>query len=201
VDEERSYFEYLRQRSYLAYLYRFRYLYPLIDRDLKGCVLDYGCGIGDFLRYRPNTIGVDVNFFNVAYCRSIGKIAVQIGTDGALPFAHGTFFAAVMDNVLEHIRADRAGAVIEELRRVIAPEGRLVIGVPGKKGFDADPDHKAHYSELALNQLTGRYGFVPHRSFRAPFASRFLDRHMAGYCMYAVFRRDSRTVAQIREKT
>ena len=55
-----EYFKYLSKRSILGVLYRRYRLYPMLCRYLKGNVLDYGCGIGDFLKYHENSIGIDI---------------------------------------------------------------------------------------------------------------------------------------------
>src|SRR5437899_2599813 len=96
------YFEYLQTRSALALSYRRWWLYPRLARRLEGLTLDIGCGIGDMLAFRPNTVGVDVNIRLVEHCRSLGFDACLMQPD-VLPFEDGHFDSVLLDNVLEHI--------------------------------------------------------------------------------------------------
>ena len=67
-----EYFEYLKGRSRLGNVYRKYLLYPALCRRLEGRTLDVGCGIGDMLVHRGNTVGVDVNPRTVEFCKVAG---------------------------------------------------------------------------------------------------------------------------------
>ncbi|HRE15454.1 MAG TPA: methyltransferase domain-containing protein, partial [Rhodocyclaceae bacterium] len=142
-----DYFDYLRQRSVLALLYRKHWLYPRLCRHLSGAVLDVGCGIGDLLAFRADTTGTDINPRAVAWCRDKGYPAELMMPD-VLPFQNSVFDGVVIDNVLEHI-ADPV-PLLDEVRRVLRPGGRALIGVPGRRGYACDPDHKVYYDEAGL---------------------------------------------------
>lgn len=150
-------------------------------------MLDFGCGIGDFLRYRPGTVGVDINPYNVELCRKRGVEAVTIHAGKPLPFPDHHFDAAVVDNVLEHILAEDVDHVLRELRRVCKPHGRLLIGVPGRKGFDADPDHKHFYTLPSLEALMNRHACRLMKAFGMPLNWPWLESRFSQYCLYAVF--------------
>lgn len=60
-----QYFQYLKSRSFLGNIYRKYYLYPKLGRYLKCWLLDIGCGIGDILVFRSNSVGVDINPLDV----------------------------------------------------------------------------------------------------------------------------------------
>jgi len=104
------------RRSRLSGVYRRYFLYPRICHRLHGRTVDVGCGIGDFLQFRPNTIGVDINAHTVAYCKARGLDARLMEPD-VLPFEDASFDSALMDNVLEHIA--EPAALLRELRRVL----------------------------------------------------------------------------------
>ncbi|MGH8287759.1 MAG: class I SAM-dependent methyltransferase, partial [Steroidobacteraceae bacterium] len=72
-----EYFAHLRRRKRAGLWYRDLWLYPRICKHLRGKVLDIGCGIGDMVRYRPQTVGVDVNPHAVSFCQSQG-LRVQL---------------------------------------------------------------------------------------------------------------------------
>jgi len=180
------YFEYLKKRSKLGSLYRNLILYPRISSSLKGNVLDFGCGIGDFLHFKINTIGVDINQHNVEYCKELGLDAKWI-QDGKTPFENDSFTSVVMDNVLEHIPAADVDATIDEIARVLQPEGIVVVGVPGMKGYHSDPDHKVFYAEDDLIALFDRHDFMVVKTFHMPLPWLFLEKYLSQYCLYAVF--------------
>jgi SAM-dependent methyltransferase len=179
-------FEYLRTRSRLALAYRQFWLYPRLKRHLSGRVLDVGCGIGDMLRLRASTVGADINPRLVSYCRSQGLDAHLI-ENGVLPFADGAFDGAVLDNVLEHL--EHPEPVLHEIRRVLRPAGRLIVGVPGRLGYAADPDHKIFYDEAGLTRCLGKAGFVRDRVLHLPIRSAWMDAKLRIYAIYGVFRR------------
>lgn len=179
-----EYFRYLRRRSHLALAYRRLYLYPRLSRYLKGRVLDVGCGVGDMLRFRPNTVGIDINVHAVEWCRAQGLVAYLY--DGhRLPFPDESFEGAIVDNVLEHLFS--ASELLCEIHRVLIAEGTLIIGVPGERGYAADPDHKVSYDEPSLRRVAGNAGFDLRLVLHAPFKG--LGRVMTQYCLYGVFSR------------
>ena len=186
MTDHEEYFEQLRRRKLAGLWYRDLWLYPRIRRHLAGSVLDIGCGIGDFVRHRPHTIGVDVNPKAVAFCQSRG-LPVRLMQPDRLPFTEGEFDGAVLDNVLEHL--EHPEPLLAEIRRVLTVRGGLVVGVPGRRGFDSDADHKRHYPEDALIDTIRSAGFQPARIFHQPLRSRLLDRHFRYYAIYGVFRR------------
>lgn len=185
--EDADYFDYLRRRSRLAWLYRKYWLYPRLCRQLGGRVLDIGCGIGDLLSFRANTVGTDINPRAVAWCREQGHQAELMLPD-VLPFQAGEFDAAVIDNVLEHIEDPKP--LLAEVRRIVRPGGSVLIGVPGRRGYASDPDHKVFYDAPVLVATLAAAGFGLRRLLHMPFKSAWLDVRMRQYCVYGVFRRD-----------
>lgn len=181
-----AYSDYLRKRSFAGFLYRKFWLYPRLARRLTGRVLDYGCGIGDFLRFRNDTIGADINEYNVGYCIQKGLEALVVESNH-IPVEDGHFDGVMLDNVLEHIPADSVDPVIAEIKRVLKPGGTIVAGVPGHKGYHSDPDHKVMYTENSLAALFARHGFETKEVFLMPFACRKLEHIMRQFCIYAVF--------------
>jgi SAM-dependent methyltransferase len=179
-----EYFHYLQGRSRLAFAYRKFLLYPRISAALSGRVLDIGCGIGDMVRVRPNTVGVDVNPKLVQLCRSRGLDVVHMDPD-MLPFPDASFDGAVLDNVLEHL--ERPQPLLDETRRVLRPGARFVIGVPGKLGYASDPDHKVFYDEASLQGCLEASGFRLVRFFHTPMKLAALSARLRIYGIYGVF--------------
>lgn len=100
--------------------------------------LDIGCGIGDFLFYTQEK-GWDVSGIEVAdSARKIAekKIGKQILLpDQILELGDQSFDLITMWHVLEHV-AD-LHSQIENLYRLLKPNGRLVIALPNFKSWDA----------------------------------------------------------------
>ncbi|MEW6077213.1 MAG: class I SAM-dependent methyltransferase [Thermodesulfobacteriota bacterium] len=183
---EEAYSEYLRGRSLKGFLYRKWLLYPRIIHRLDGRILDFGCGIGDFLACCRNAVGVDSNPHNVAVCLKRGLDATVV-RDRRLPFADRHFSGVVMDNVLEHIPGPEVVETMREVLRVLMPGGTLVIGMPGPRGYAADEDHRCFYTEGELIRLMGSFACVRRKIFHAPFYFPPLGRCLRQYCLYVFF--------------
>lgn len=186
MTENDRYFEYLKGRSRLGLWYRHYWLYPQICRYVRGLTLDLGCGIGDFLSYRADSIGVDINPSTVEWCQRRGLNA-HVMTPDSLPFDEASFDSVVLDNVLEHL--SDPSSLLKEIFRVLRQSGILVVGVPGEKGFASDSDHKVFYDETSLVSTLTDAQFVLRRMFHMPFKSQFLNQRMRQYCVYGVFQR------------
>lgn len=190
MGEAEGYFDYLTQRSILGYAYRKYFLYPRLVKYLEKPVLDYGCGIGDFLHCYPETIGVDINRQTVAHCLARGGKVHFLEKGNVLPFPDNFFSGIVIDNVLEHISLQKVVIVISELVRVLRVGGRIVAGVPGSRGYQNDPDHKVAYSRADLIALFEHAGLVLEDSFYMPLNTPIPDKYLSAHCLYAVFRYD-----------
>jgi len=186
-DNYQAYFEYLKSRSRIGLLYRKFWLYPRICDHLSGRVLDVGCGIGDFVKFRKQTTGTDINPETVRFCKKQGLDVIQMDID-KLPFLSGEFDGALLDNVLEHIKSPKS--LIEEIYRVLKPSGTFLVGVPGRKGYERDLDHKIYYDQDKIVETISAYGFINTKIFFMPIKSNILDMHLAQFCLYAKFTRD-----------
>jgi SAM-dependent methyltransferase len=186
VADFNDYPSYLKRRSSRGLLYRRHWLYPRLNARFSGRVLDVGCGIGDFLRFRRGTVGVDINPGAVAYCREQGLDARTMEPD-RLPFGDKGFDGVMLDNVLEHIA--EPGPLLHEIARVLRSGGTLIVGVPGRRGFASDPDHKVFYDARRLKDVVGATGFSMHKLTPMPFRSSWLDAHARQYCLYGIFKR------------
>jgi len=186
--DHEQYFSYLQQRSCLGFLYRKYLVYPRLCKALHGRVLDIGCGIGDMLKFRPNTTGVDINPHTVAWCCSHGLDAYEMEHD-VLPFEEGSFQGVVLDNVIEHIQDPES--LLSEIHRVLEPVGVLVVGVPGLRGYASDPDHKIFYDEPRLVKVLNNAGFTLKHVMHLPIPIPGLGRWLRQYCLYGVFVRNA----------
>lgn len=184
MNSQESYYSYLQTRNLTGLLYRRMWLYPKLCHHLKGRVLDVGCGLGDMLAFRPGTVGVDINPRMVEWCQSCGLEARLMKPD-VLPFPGASFDGVILDNVLEHV-ADPA-VLLTDIGRVLKPEGVCVVGVPGRRGYDSDPDHKVFYSKDGLVQRFAQFNFSCQHIFHMPLYLPWLGYHITQYCIYGVF--------------
>jgi len=182
MSNNEPYFEYLNGITLKGKMYRKWVLYPRLSAEVTGKCLDVGCGLGGFTSYRSNTIGVDINPLLVEFCRS-QELEVDEFNGSDIPFEESSFDSLILDNVLEHIL--QPSALLIDFARVLKPGGKLLIGVPGRKGYASDPDHKVYYTRESLRLLLHEYGFDESNSFEMPFSG--LSDKLKSHCVYSTF--------------
>lgn len=154
---------------------RIRRVLPYILEHRNCRLLDIGCGWeARFLRSAEPYIsaGVGIDFKAPLFCE--GKIRTErlLLTD-SLPYKDASFDVVTMLAVLEHL--DQPMALLREIRRVLAPDGRLILTVPSKAAkpileflafrlglvsCDEITDHKAYYDRSSLGDLFSSAGFT-----------------------------------------
>ena len=128
----------------------------------KGYLLDIGAGTGDFLLTAKqngwNTIGVEPS--EKAKGIAIGKGIKFSNSTNELE--SNSFDVITMWHVLEHV--PNLDLQIKELKRLIKPNGTIIIAVPNFKSYDAKyygkfwaafdvPIHFWHFSKTAIKLL------------------------------------------------
>lgn len=135
----------------------------------KPHLLDFGCGVGDFLHYAQKNgcevMGCDMSDDARRFAsEKLGKNVVTPEEIFALP--HSTFDIITMWHVLEHI--DNLRFQVEQLHRLLKDNGRLVIAVPNYKSYDAEhykdkwaaydvPRHLNHFHKESLQNIFAGY--------------------------------------------
>tara|TARA_X000000950_G_scaffold264286_1_gene337397 strand:- start:1787 stop:2344 length:558 start_codon:yes stop_codon:yes gene_type:complete len=183
---DKLYFEYLKNISWKGKAYRDLVVYPLIEKWAKGSVLDVGCGIGSFVKRNENYKGVDINKECVMFCKNAGLDVKEMELD-VLPFKNYMFDTIILDNVLEHI--EDPDSIVREISRVLRPNGRIIVLVPGHKGYKADDDHKNFYDFKALDDLGKKYSLAIEKKISLPLP--FLSKYLSFFCYFAVFRQQN----------
>jgi SAM-dependent methyltransferase len=87
--------------------------------------------------------GLDFAEDSMRYCRSRGFDRVVTGSGSSLPFPDDSFDLVALFDVIEHIEDDRA--VLEEVRRVLKPGGRVFISVPAYQFLFSQNDRVVHH--------------------------------------------------------
>lgn len=164
---KQNYFSYLKNRTAVRFFLRRVFLSPVV-KYFSGKVLDIGAGIGEFLDVYHDAIGVDLNEDCVSYCSSRGLICVQ-GNIYDLPFAEDSFDGVLLNNILEHL--ERPDDAFLEVKRVLKHKGKLMIELPGRKGFKHDRTHVRFWGKNDISDLLKERGFIIVKSkyFPVPF--------------------------------
>lgn len=149
----------------------------LLQRELRAQdrVLDLGCGAGAFSALAAasgaSTTGADVAQAAVERARAAypGLDFRLVPFDGPLPLGDSSFDLVWASEVIEHV-ADTA-AWLWEVRRVLAPGGRLLLTTPAhgrlrlllhgiERYSDPQGDHLHLYTARSLRGLLEEFGFA-----------------------------------------
>jgi SAM-dependent methyltransferase len=154
-----------RSRNPLRRLGKGFYLRDLL-KDVIGPTIDFGCGAGQLLARLPeNSIGLEVNVELVKALQSQGKNVQVYNPEqdqlsfAGLPADHYKTF--VMSHVLEHF--DDAAEGLHKILRACGRLGirRVIIVVPGEKGYAFDKTHRSFVNReyLVQNNLLDCEGY------------------------------------------
>jgi len=122
---------------------RYHNIYNLISKLIKkeSRILDIGCAMGGFLDYIASQ-GF-INLYGIDMCEEYIQIAqlkpyinFKIGCAEKIPFESNFFDVVILDQVLEHLHNPRK--VLKEIRRVLAKNGILCIGVPNALQYNSN---------------------------------------------------------------
>ena len=127
-------------------------------------ILDVGCGTGANLKMlaaHGRTEGVDISPQAVEFCRQRGLDSVKLGAIEHLPYENGSFDLVTALDVIEHLDDDVAG--LREMRRVLRPDGRVLLFVPAFMFLwgvqDEVSNHRRRYTLPSLLKAVEAAGF------------------------------------------
>lgn len=127
------------------------------DKD----VLDIACGEGYgsalLARFARKVIGVDIDEFIINYAKN--KYSFQqnlqfiVGGVDSIPLPDASVDVVVSFETIEH--HDKHEEMLQEIKRVLRPEGMLVISTPDKRTYSDLPKwkNKFHVKELYLHEF------------------------------------------------
>jgi SAM-dependent methyltransferase len=133
--------------------------------DGVGSLLEVGVGVGAetrlMLRRWPSlrVTGVDVSQESLERARQTlrgSPVKLLRAAGSRLPFADGSFDAAVFIWVLEHVRDPQA--VVNEVARVVRPGGRVIAVEVFNKSLLVEPRHQViddYFDALSATQARG----------------------------------------------
>lgn len=167
-----------------------RYLSLLSKYNIKGKLLDLGCGTGYFIHFILNTANRNLKVFGVEPNKKLREIArrntgvdVKIGRMNSIPYPRNYFDVLSCLDVLEH-SIDLKESIVE-IRRVIRPKGALLIQAPNyislmaflsgnKWDWWSPPDHTVHFSVSSLNKFLTFNGFTILKNYTYEDTSDFI---------------------------
>ena len=127
-------------------------------------LLDVGCGTGANLKMlaeHGRAEGVDISTQAVDFCRERGLDSVKLGAVEQLPYENGSFDLVTALDVVEHLDDDVHG--LQEMRRVLRRDGRLLLFVPAFMflwGVQDDvSNHRRRYTLPRLLRAVEAAGF------------------------------------------
>jgi SAM-dependent methyltransferase len=123
-------------------------------------VLDAGCGTGYgskiLARAGADVVGVDIDPAALDEAREAApeRVAFEMADARKLPFADAEFDVAVCFEVIEHV--DDPESILDELRRVLRPDGLLVASSPNRDVYPpGNPYHKHEFRPDELAEALG----------------------------------------------
>jgi len=145
-------------------------------------VLDIGCGHGHFAGNDiGKIIGIDINTDSVKLChkKSITALASDVLK---IPFRANSFDGVHCAHVIEHFEYPKVKDLLQEIDRVLSPNGILLIKTPmPNKFFFNDVTHVRPYPPSALFALMGlstdnQYAFDTHDKHKFKFSDLYFSR-------------------------
>lgn len=99
----------------------------------RGIVADLGCGPGHVARYLHDrgvrVAGIDLSPEMIRVAKSLHPdVNFSVGDIRSLDVPDGAYTGAVLFYALVHFEPSELGTVLREVRRVLAPEGLVLVG-------------------------------------------------------------------------
>jgi SAM-dependent methyltransferase len=164
------------RHTFEAKIWRFLGFRPHQTKDPKferpGRMLDIGCGSGSFLSQMKDqgwdVKGVEPNVAAAEFGRSKKGLDIFPGSLMNANFPAGSFDYVRLNHSFEHM--EHPNQILDEIFRILAGKGKLMIGVPNREGVVARmfgrfwyhlalPVHTFGYSDKTLAQMLSKHNF------------------------------------------
>lgn len=139
-----------------------RYLQPFVDAE--GALLELGAGYGELtqaIRARRK-LALDINPELTRYWGAEVEPVIQSALD-PLPVESASLATVFASNFFEHFTLEQGESILSEVRRTLAPGGRLICVGPNfrlepRRYFD-DYTHKQIYTDQGFSDFLEASGF------------------------------------------
>ena len=134
-----------------------------VELPARARILDAGCGSGrNMLELERHGAVTGVELSPTSATLAVSATSARChGSVLEMPFADDSFDLAVSLDVIEHLDDDLAA--LQELRRVVAPGGALLVTVPAYgwlwSGHDELNHHRRRYTRRSLRRVAERAGW------------------------------------------
>lgn len=162
---------------------------PYLPADKDTAILDIGCGYGLFLQYLweqgyRQLKGVDIDGTCVEACRQRRPIEIERieSLQGYIQHERQRFDLITMIEVANYFPLDRAAERFRELKRLLTPQGRLIVEVvngavlTGEFYRFKDTALQATFTEHSLRQALEVAGYTVEALFGDRIGGRSLKR-------------------------
>lgn len=148
--------------------------YYLIDRwqkQRKKDFLDLGCGLGrhtiQFAKAGFNTAGFDLSEESIRRTAKYAKaekldIALKVGDMLELPYSDASFDCILCRNVISHTDTAGMRQIVEELKRVLRPEGECYLTLGSKETWGFKQDWPVVDENTKIRVEDGPENGIPH---------------------------------------
>lgn len=154
--------------------------------DKNESVLDLGCGTGEFSPFFPEEsyIGIDIDERNINYAKAHYQRKFLTADAGKLPFDDNSFSKILILGVLHHLNDEDCLRVLEEAKRVLKPDGKMLVME------DIDTPNSGYFTRLMHYFDRGR--FIRTKEEYPKLLSRYFTIEdnffiRSGICTYQVF--------------
>ena len=167
-----------------------------ILREVRGPAIDFGCGAGQLLaRLPPGSVGLEVNQYLIEELRSSGFTVCQARGEmqdfELTGFATSSFRTLVIAHVLEHLPDPVAALHLLLAACLRLGIERVIVVVPGAKGYASDRTHKTFidHAYLENHMPQNSEGFVRSSISYFPGPWQWVGRHFVFHEMKVIFDR------------
>ena len=190
---DKEYVEYQAQRSWLRKLIRQFYLKQVL-KHVEGEAIDFGCGIGELLAKLPNgSVGFEINKEAVKYCKKKGLQVryydPEIDNYQFKDCHFAKYESFIMCHVLEHLKNPDSAfrSILQSCTRLGIR--KIVVVVPGLKGFKFDKTHKTFVNEdyLKKHNLWNTEGYFVVNKKYFPLNFSFLGRYFTYHELMVIY--------------
>ena len=124
-------------------------------------IISIGCGTGELEtllgKDDHSIVGVDISSDAIKIANKhkdeekLENIQFVCSSAFALPFRDRFFNAGFAVEVIEHIEPDKLRKILNEIKRVLKPDAKLLITTPNKNTYQ-DPGHRQYFTKATLTK-------------------------------------------------
>ncbi len=124
--------------------------------------VDVGCGDARFIALLKdvNIEGLDYSDQALQFARVYNpQTTFTVADVRKAPYADATFDVVTMIEVIEHIKPEEVVSVLQGIRRILKPNGRLIITTPTVREHKMSRAHYQHFTKESMESYLRDAGF------------------------------------------